>query len=319
MQAAGRNLAPKAVAVIADPVFDRDDSRVMVTKNKPQRQGIAPRSRDSLRAIADVDNSSSTTKLERDVERSAGEVGMTENRGASIPRLSFSRREADAILALSPNPGALKAVDFEASLATATSQRLAQYRVIHFATHGLLNTQHPELSGVILSLVDERGVPQDGFLRLNEIYNLNLPADLVVLSACNSALGKEVRGEGLVGLTRGFMYAGAGGVAASLWKVDDEATAELMKHFYEGMFKRGLTPAAALREAQIAMWSQKRWHSPYYWAAFVLQGQYNQKEMLNPRLHAWQIAALAALISTLPAIVFLFLRRRRRRFLKYKT
>ena len=105
---------------------------------------------------------------------------------------------------------------------------------MHFATHGLLDSEHPDLSGLVLSLVDEKGTPQDGFLRLHEIYNLRLPVDLVVLSACQTALGREIRGEGLVGLTRGFMYAGAARVVASLWQVDDESTAELMKRFYRG-------------------------------------------------------------------------------------
>src|SRR5205814_10361889 len=122
--------------------------------------------------------------------------------------------------------------DFKANRATATNTDLSQYRIVHLATHGLLNSQHPELSGVVLSLVDEQGRPQDGFLRLHEIYNLKLSADLVVLSACQTALGKDVRGEGLVGLTRGFMYAGAARVVACLWKVDDRATAEFMNGFY---------------------------------------------------------------------------------------
>jgi CHAT domain-containing protein len=123
-------------------------------------------------------------------------------------------------------------------------------------------------------LIDEQGKPQNGFLRLHDIYNLNLPADLVVLSACSTGLGKEVRGEGLVGIVRGFMYAGAARVVASLWKVDDEATAELMKRFYQQMLQDGKTAAAALRAAQIGMSEQKRWRSPYYWAAFVLQGEW---------------------------------------------
>src|SRR5206468_10666089 len=118
------------------------------------------------------------------------------------------------------------------------------YRIIHFATHGVLNTKHPELSGLVLSLVDRRGMPQDGFLRLHEIYNLNLPADLVVLSACQTALGKEIRGEGLVGLTRGFMYAGAPRVVASVWKGDDGATAEWRRRFYQGMLKDNLRRGA---------------------------------------------------------------------------
>src|SRR5262249_5764056 len=141
-------------------------------------------------------------------------------------------------------------------------------------THGLLNSRHPELSGLVLSLVDERGQAQDGFLQLQDIYNMNLGAELVVLSACETGLGKEVEGEGLVGLTRGFMYAGATRVIASLWRVDDEATAELMKKFYDGVLQEGKTAAGALREAQQWMRTQKRWESPYYWAGFVLQGEW---------------------------------------------
>jgi CHAT domain-containing protein len=168
----------------------------------------------------------------------------------------------------------LEAVDFEASKATATGGSLNQYRIVHFATHGLINSRHPELSGIVLSLVDEQGMPQDGFLRLHDVYNLKLSADLVVLSACRTALGKDVKGEGLIGLTRGFMYAGAPRVVASLWDVKDEATAELMKRFYEGMLRRRMTPAAALRTAQLSMAKEKRWEAPYYWAGFVLQGEW---------------------------------------------
>ncbi len=151
---------------------------------------------------------------------------------------------------------------------------MSQYRIIHFATHGLLNSEHPELSGIVLSLVNENGQPVNGFLRLNEIYNLNLSADLVVLSACQTALGKEVKGEGLIGLTRGFMYAGSPRVVASLWKVDDVATAELMKLFYQKMLREQMRPAAALRAAKVEMWQQKRWNAPFYWAAFEIQGEW---------------------------------------------
>jgi CHAT domain-containing protein len=189
--------------------------------------------------------------------------------------------------------------------------------VVHFATHGLLNNEHPELSGVVLSLFDREGRPQDGFLRLHDIYNLNLPVDLVVLSACNTGLGRDVRGEGLVGLTRGFMYAGAAGVVASLWKVDDEATAELMRHFYEALFERGLSPSAALRDAQVAMWRQKRWHAPYYWAAFTIQGQYRRREVLgrSPTASAGRLAATGAGALTISCIALYALRRRRKRVL----
>jgi len=169
----------------------------------------------------------------------------------------------------------MRALDFNASRELAMAKDLSNYRYIHFATHGLLNGEHPELSGILLSMVDEHGRPQNGFLKLTEIYSLNLNADLVVLSACQTALGKNIKGEGLVGLTRGFMYAGAARVIASLWKVDDAATAALMGELYKEMFTNGKRPVAALRDAQITISRKKRWQSPYYWAGFVLQGEWN--------------------------------------------
>jgi CHAT domain-containing protein len=193
---------------------------------------------------------------------------------AGFSRLPFSREEADRVAELVPKNSLLKAVDFQAARALATSGELGRYRIVHFATHGLLNSEHPELSGLVLSLVDDDGKTRDGFLRMHEIFNLQLPADLVVLSACQTALGKEIKGEGLIGLTRGFLYAGAGRVVASLWQVDDLATAELMKRFYRGMLKDGMRPAAALRAAQLELMKQKRWAAPYFWAAFTMQGEW---------------------------------------------
>jgi CHAT domain-containing protein len=151
---------------------------------------------------------------------------------------------------------------------------LGNYRIVHFATHGVVNNEHPGLSGILLSMVDQQGQSQNGFLRLHDIYNLELPVELVVLSACNTALGKPVEGEGLVGLVRGFMYAGARRVVASLWKVDDQATGELMSLFYQHMFEHQRSPASALRHAQLEMWQETEWDSPFYWAAFVLQGEW---------------------------------------------
>lgn len=151
---------------------------------------------------------------------------------------------------------------------------MSQYRIIHFATHGILNSKHPELSGIVLSLFDDKGMPQNGFLRLHDVFNLNLQAELVVLSACKTGLGGEVRGEGLVGLTRGFMYAGSPRVVVSLWSVDDQATSELMKVFYKKMLQEGLKPAAALRTAQLEIWRTQKYAAPYYWAAFTLQGEW---------------------------------------------
>src|SRR5262249_48328782 len=118
------------------------------------------------------------------------------------------------------------------------------------------------------------GKSQDGFLRAHEIYNLNLPAELVMLSACQTGLGKETKGEGLVGLTRGFMYAGAARVVVSLWNVNDKATSELMAKFYQRMLKGAERPAAALRSAQVEMWRSSQWRAPYFWAAFTLQGEW---------------------------------------------
>lgn len=154
-----------------------------------------------------------------------------------------------------------------------TSQ-LKQYQVIHFATHGILNTEYPELSGVVFSLVDEKGNPINGFLRLHEIFNLELNANLVVISACETGLGKEIKGEGLVGLTRGFMYAGSPRILVSLWKVSDAATSEMMQRFYRLLWEEKLSPAIALRQAQLEMQTETPWVSPYYWSAFVLQGDW---------------------------------------------
>jgi CHAT domain-containing protein len=240
--------------------------------------------------------------------------------GTRLPRLLASREEAEAIMSVAPPGAAFSATDFAASRATATSGELAQYRVVHFATHGLLNNEHPELSGVVLSLVDREGQAQDGFLRLHDIYNLRLPVDLVVLSACQTGLGKDVRGEGLLGLTRGFMYAGAAGVVASLWKVDDEATAELMRHFYAALFRRGLPPAAALRAAQLALRQQTRWRAPYYWAGFVIQGEYAGRgdwrgdwQRVENKAQTGRFVIWGGAAAALSCAAFYFARRRRRR------
>jgi CHAT domain-containing protein len=179
----------------------------------------------------------------------------------------------------------MQSLDFAASRAAATSPELINYRYIHFASHGFLNSANPELSGILLSMVDQQGRSQNGFIQAHEIYNLKLAAEVVVLSACQTGLGKEIKGEGLVGLTRGFMYAGAARVMASLWKVDDEATADLMVQLYNGILKQGLRPAAALRAAQVAMWKEKQWAAPYYWAAFILQGEWKWKDPVGEEGH----------------------------------
>lgn len=241
-----RKPANKSVAVIADPVFTANDSR------------LASAVKTAVKESPFVD-----------AQRSAAESGVND-----LARLRFSRQEADEITRLAGETRNLKAVDFAANRSTATDPRLGDYQIVHFATHGLINNQHPDLSGVVLSLVDEQGRPQNGFLRLYDIYNLKLNADLVVLSACQTALGKEIKGEGLVGLTRGFMYAGAPRVVATLWRIDDRATADMMRRFYEAMLKDGLRPSAALRAAQLSMLRDRRWHSPHFWAPFTIQGEW---------------------------------------------
>ncbi len=189
-----------------------------------------------------------------------------------------SKDEAAAIQDAAATGQATIAMGFDASRERVMADNLAEYRIVHFATHGLLNEENPELSGVVLSLVNEQGKEQNGFLRLHEIYNLNLPVEMVVLSACQTGLGKKIKGEGLVGLTRGFMYAGAPRVVASLWSVDDWATAELMSIFYRKMLRERLSPAAALRAAQNQIRQQKQWRLPVYWAGFVLQGEWRNIE-----------------------------------------
>lgn len=239
-------------AVLADPVFALDDVRVksLAKQRLPENQA--------------------TPK--------AGFAGtLAPQLRADFTRLRFSRQEAMAISALLPADKKFVALDFAASLDAVSAKNFADARIIHLATHGLINSDLPELSGVILSQVDEDGEAKEGFLRLHDIYNLRLGADLVVLSACETALGREIKGEGIVGLTRGFMYAGSPAVVASLWKVDDRATAELMKRFYANLLRANLPPAAALRQSQISMLREKATQNPFYWAAFTLQGDWQTK------------------------------------------
>jgi CHAT domain-containing protein len=191
---------------------------------------------------------------------------------ASFERLPSSRKEASAIASILP--GAEVRTDFDATRQFLFKPGLEQYRILHIATHSLLNSRHAEQSGVAFSLVDRQGRPIDGFLPLHEVFHLKLRANLVVLSACQTALGKEVLGEGLVGLARAFMLAGSPRVVASLWQVSDQATAELMERFYTAMVTKRLSASAALRAAQLEMRKQSRWARPYYWAGFVLQGDW---------------------------------------------
>lgn len=233
----GRKPAPLGVAVVADPVFTAGDLRL------PPAAGPAG----------------------TEAQRSGG---------VDLPRLRLARHEAEAITALAPPGETFAALDFEANRDLVLSGRLGEYRIVHFATHSLIDDRHPALSGLALSFYDRRGRPLDGFLRLGDVYGLKLDADLVVLSACRTALGREVRGEGLVGLVRGFLHAGSRRVTASLWSVGDRSTAELMGRFYRGLLAEKLPPATALRRAQLSLRGEARWQDPHHWAGFVLIGDW---------------------------------------------
>ena len=261
-----RQVAPKMLAVLADPVFEKDDERVGKMARPIVGNATAqPKEAEKSQSQAVAEERS----LKHMKEKSAEETGEMK-----ISRLPFTRQEAEQILALVPEAERKQALDFDASRATATAKDLSQYRYVHFATHGYLDSERPEFSALVLSLINKDGVQQSGFLYAYDVYNLQLNSDLVVLSACETGLGKEIKGEGLVGLTRGFMYAGAPRVVVSLWSVNDRATADLMARFYRKMLKENLRPAAALRAAQIEMLKESRWREPYYWAAFALQGEW---------------------------------------------
>jgi CHAT domain-containing protein len=202
-------------------------------------------------------------------ERVTQRVATSES---SLLRLTNTSDETDAIAHTVSSARIAKG--FAANLQSLLSSDLTQYRILHFATHGVIDRDHPEFSGLVLSTTRRDGAADDGYLQLEDIYNLNISADLTVLSACDTALGKDLEGEGVVSLTRGFIYAGSRSVVASLWKVDDRATAALMKYFYWKMLHDGLSPAAALRDAKDYVRKQPGWSAPYYWAGFTIQGEY---------------------------------------------
>jgi len=245
----GRKAATKSVAMLADPVFTKKDERL----------------NDKIKSTkVNIDNLAN-----RALERTAF------NTGIEFERLPFTRKEAETILKLIPKNQSLQALDFAANRNFFSHPQLSQYRILHLATHGILDSKQPELSGLVLSLFNAKGEPENGFLRLHDIFNLNLSADLVVLSACQTGLGKQIKGEGVIGLTTGFIYAGSPRVVMSLWNVDDEGTFVLMGKFYQKMFQEGLRPSAALRQAQIEMFKDPYFSKADYWAAFNVLGDWN--------------------------------------------
>ena len=198
---------PKTLAIFADPVLSAAD----------------PRMRAAPAALAAA--ATPNTLLDR------SSVGL------ALERLPATSYEAQALAALVPAEQRFIASGFDASREAVLGASLDQYRYVHFATHGLVDARYPGLSALALSQFDEQGIARNGFLRLHDIYNLRLDADVAVLSACETALGRDIRGEGLVGLTQGFMYAGARSVVASLWQAPDRASAELMTRFYRHLLQ----------------------------------------------------------------------------------
>jgi CHAT domain-containing protein len=276
-EAARRHTTTKLLAAFGDPVF---------ASNYAQRKDAGG---GALVASAQPAEAERWRPALRDIELNADAFDPS-----VIKPLFYAKRELANLRDVAGAGESLIAPDFAATREQLLRTDLTRYAILHFATHGLLDPKRPENSGLVLSTVDRDGREQNGFVGLKDIYALRAPVDLVVLSACQTALGKDVRGEGLIGLTRGFMYAGASTVVASLWKVDDEATAELMKQFYVNMLRKGLPPAAALREAQNFIRQRPEWSSPHYWAAFTLQGEY--REVIRPARDAGVVSAYKALV-----------------------
>ncbi|HXI23720.1 MAG TPA: CHAT domain-containing tetratricopeptide repeat protein [Pyrinomonadaceae bacterium] len=253
-----REGAKGAMLVVADPVFSADD----------------PRAKGATGGTASAETRGLGLALESAVNDVAGpNASVTASTGFHLARLSGTRTEADEIAKLAGTNKPDVWIDLNANEDNLRARDLTNYRYVHVATHGLLDAERPQFTGVVLSLVGNKS--NDGFLRTDEIFNLKLGAPLVMLSACETGLGKEKRGEGVIGLTRAFMYAGAPTVGVSLWSVADKSTAELMTDFY----KRLLTatpppPASALRDAQLAMITGKTHSAPFYWAPFVLVGEW---------------------------------------------
>ena len=197
----------------------------------------------------------------------------TSHEPARFSRLAFSRREAQMIATLRQASPITMLLDFDASKEAFTSGYLAEYGILHISTHGVGDHRDAIHSGLVLSLVDRNGSPRDGILSVTDVTALQLNANIVVLNACDSALGERFAGEGPLSLARAFLYAGANRVIATRWQIDDEASAALLTAFYRSLWRDGLAPSGALREAQLTIRSDPRWRSPFYWASFVLQGE----------------------------------------------
>ncbi len=268
------------LAVLADPVFSVSDPRVRRSID------LASVASPGLPAATSREPAAPANPAAASVQAGAASADPAQAPGlpqdTRFRRLLYAGKEAADILAQVPSAQGFLATGFAANRQTVLTGKLERYQIVHFATHGVFDAAMPELSGIVLSQVDAEGRPQNGLIYPHDIARLTLTADLVVLSACRTALGEEVRGEGLVGLTRSFLDAGAQSVLVSLWEVDDQATAELMRHFYRGLLREGRSPAAALQAAQLAVAATAGWDAPYFWAGFILQGDGLQALSASP-------------------------------------
>ena len=267
----------RVVAVFADPVFSANDDRVQKRTDEDKKSELAK----------------SIPQTDRSAFRSSDSVALRGDLG----RLTHASEETDSIIAAaSGNAWIFKG--FEASRENAMADKIGESAIVHFATHGYVNTERPELSGIVLTMVKPDGTPVDGFLQLHDVFNLKLSAELTVLSACDTGLGKDVRGEGLIGLTRGLMFAGSRSVVASLWKVDDRATAVLMGHFYKALLQDGMSRAAALRYAKNQLRKDPAWAPPFFWAGFVLQGEYEKPIAVEAKSNVPRGIVLLVVLAT---------------------
>jgi CHAT domain-containing protein len=254
----------QGILIIADPVFNSNDARAQKATGTPASDAEV-RGLGIQGALSDVAGSTPAPAANPAME------------GLPLARLNGTRTEAEQISKLAKASGGQADVwlDLDANEDNLGARDVSKYRIIHVATHGLLNAERPQFTGVVLSLVGNK--THDGFVRTDEVFNLRLGSPLVMLSACETGLGKEKRGEGVMGLTRAFMYAGAPTVGVSLWSVADKSTADLMTDFYKRLLStgEGTTSSSALRGAQLAMISGKKYSAPFYWAPFVLVGDWN--------------------------------------------
>jgi CHAT domain-containing protein/tetratricopeptide (TPR) repeat protein len=287
----------REIAIWADPVFESDDPRLAagtLAAAPPE-----PAAQADAAVTAAPSQSQQIQQLLLDGDK------------LPLSRLLGTQEEAAGIMRYAPAGAAMLLTGFAANRESALERDLSGYRILHFATHALVDNRHPALSGLFLSTFDEHGHSQTGLLQMQDIYGLRLNADLVVLSACQTGLGEELSGEGVVGLTQGFFYAGSKSVVVSLWKVEDKATTTLMNQFYQAMLKEGAAPAEALRQAKLMMYRQSLRQSPYYWSAFVIQGEFRQLPLTRPGL--LRTCSLWAWASLLAIAAWLFYSWRKRR------